>query len=429
MTSRYKKSEEQLKRALKCIPLGSQTFSKSMTALPYGVSPYFVDRALGSHFWDVDGNKFIDFVNGLCCVTLGYKDADVDMAVRKQMENGVTFSLPHKLESDVAELLVEMIPSAQMVRFAKNGSDATSGAIRLARAYTGRERIAVCGYHGWHDWYIGSTTRDLGVPKCVKDLTHSFQYNDLESLVKVFREHPGEFAAVILEPMNTNWPEKRFLEDLREFTQNEGSLLVFDETITGFRYHLGGAQEYFGVIPDLSTLGKGMANGYPLSALVGKSKYMEVMEDIFFSGTFGGETLSLAAAKAVLIKLRNKPVLETLKIRGQQILDGVSKIITDNKLNKVVSICGHPAWSFVQFKECPPYSNMEIKTFFLQEVFKRGIYTLGSHNISYAHSEQDIEQLLACYEEVFHAMARVIKESNLSKQLKCDPLIPLFKVR
>jgi len=429
MSVRYKKSEALLEQVLKLIPLGSQTFSKSLSSLPFGAAPYFVERATGSHFWDIDGNEYIDFTNGLCCVSLGYQDSDIDKAVREQMNNGVTFSLSHTLEGEVAKLLVEMIPCAEMVRFAKNGSDVTSAAIRLARAYTGRERIAVCGYHGWHDWYIGSTSRNLGIPKVVKELTSTFQYNDLESLKELFLKYPNEFAAVILEPMNTTWPTNGFLEGVREISSNEGTLFVFDETITGFRYHIGGAQEYFNVIPDLSTFGKGIANGYPLSALVGQAKYMNTIEDIFFSGTFGGETLSLAAAKAVLIKLKSQPVIETLRIKGQRILDGVSSIINSNNLNDVITITGHPSWSFIQFNNCSQYSSMELKTLFVQEVLKKGIYTLGSHNISYSHSNRDIDELLSCYDYVFKLISRAIQESSLYELLECKTLTPIFEVR
>lgn len=429
MLNRYKESERLLDRALKTIPLGSQTFSKSKTALPFGVSPYFTERADGSRFWDVDGNEFIDFVNGLCCITLGHRDPDVDAAVKRQMENGIIFSLPHRLEMEVAELLVQHIPCAEMVRFAKNGSDATSGAIRIARAYTGRERVAVCGYHGWQDWYIGSTNRDLGVPEAVKGLTHRFSYNNLESLGTLFDAYPKEFAAIILEPMNTSPPQDGFLEGVRAMAREHGSLLIFDETITGFRFHIGGAQAYFGVTPDLATFGKGIANGYPLSALVGRVEYMKVVEEIFFSGTFGGETLSLAAAKAVLHKLASEPVIETLKVRGQQIIDGVSAILANTGLAKLIGISGHPSWSFLQFRDCDPYSVWQVKTLFIQEVFRRGIYTLGSHNLSYAHGETDVACLLKCYEEVFALIANCFAERDIERRLECEPLVPLFKVR
>jgi glutamate-1-semialdehyde 2,1-aminomutase len=429
MSKRYKKSEDFLDRALQVIPLGSQTFSKSKTALPFGVSPYFVERAKGSRMRDIDGNEYLDFVSALCCVTLGYCDPEVDAAVRAQMDSGVTFSLPHRLETEVAELLVEMIPCAEKVRFAKNGTDATSGAIRVARAYTGRNRVAVCGYHGWQDWYIGTTLRDLGVPQAVKELSHTFAFNDVASLERLLDAHPGEFAAVMLEPMNVAYPKDGFLEKVQAATHKHGALLVFDETITGFRYATGGAQQEFGVTPDLATFGKGIANGYPLSALVGKSEYMKVVEDIFFSGTFGGETLSLAAAKAVLNKLKREPVVQTMRLRGQTIIDGVNALIAELGLGQVVTISGHPTWSFLAFRESAGFSPVEIKTLFIQEVFKRGVYTLGTHNLSYAHSEADVAQLLACYREVFGLIARGVSDGTLRGLLECEPLAPLFKVR
>jgi glutamate-1-semialdehyde aminotransferase len=429
MSSRYKKSEEFLKRALNTIPLGSQTFSKSKAALPFGVSPYFVDHAKGSRFWDIDGNEYLDFVNALCCVTLGYCDPDVDDAVKIQMERGVTFSLPHRLEAEVAEILVDMIPCAEMVRFAKNGTDVTSAAIRVARAYTGRNRVALCGYHGWQDWYIGSTAKNMGVPLVVQELSHTFKYNNFSSLQELFDKYPNEFAAVILEPMNVEYPRNNFLENVRELTKLNGALLIFDETITGFRYSNGGAQELFGVLPDLATFGKGIANGYPLSALVGGKEFMKIIEDIFFSGTFGGETLSLAAARAVLIKISQYPVLLSMKQHGEMLIEEVKKLIEELNLGEVISITGHPTWSFLMFKENSGFTSLEIKTFFIQEVFKRGVYTLGSHNLSYAHSKNDILILLNCYRDVFIKIASNISNGNLRDQLECDTLIPIFKVR
>src|ERR1019366_2490225 len=250
MSTRYKKSEEYLARALKTVPLGSQTFSKSKTQLPIGVSPFFASKGKGAYLWDVDGNKYIDFVNSLASITLGYNDPDVNKAVMEEFQNGTIYSLSHELEFKVAEKIVEMVPCAEMVRFGKNGSDATSGAIRLARAYTQRDHVLVCGYHGWQDWYIGSTTRDLGVPQAIKDLTHKFIYNDINSLETKLNELKGKVAAVILEPVNVVAPENDFLQKVKELTHKHGAVLIFDETITGFRYANGGAQEFFGVTPD-----------------------------------------------------------------------------------------------------------------------------------------------------------------------------------
>lgn len=429
MSERYRYSEEMLEKALKTIPLGSQTFSKSKTQYPHGVSPYFISHGKGSHVWDVDGNEYIDFVNALAAVTLGYNDPDVTDAVKRQLEEGTIFTLPHKLEIKVAEKIVEIVPCAEMVRFGKNGSDVTSGAVRLARAYTGRDHVVVCGYHGWQDWYIGSTTRNLGVPKSTRDLTHTFKYNDIESLNAIFNRFPDEVAAVIMEPMNVTEPENNFLEKVQELAHKNGTVLIFDETITGFRYANGGAQEYFNVIPDLATFGKGMANGYPVSAIAGKAEIMKLMEEIFFSFTFGGETLSLAAALATMTKLQKEPVIQTLWKQGEKVLKGTIKLIKKYELNNVLSTGGKDCWSFLLFKDTKTYSQLELKTFFLQEIFSKGILALGSHNMSYAHSDGDIARLLEVYDEVFLILKDAVDNSKLNEYLKCKPLMPLFSVR
>lgn len=429
LASRYRRSAELLARALRVVPLASQTFSKSLTQYPQGVSPFFMARAEGSRTWDVDGNEYIDFVNGLAAITLGYGDPDVDAAVVAQLRHGTIFSLPHPLEMEVAERMVAMVPCAEMVRFGKNGSDATSGAVRLARAYTGRERVAVCGYHGWQDWFIGSTSRHRGVPAAVRQLTHSFQYNDAASLEDLLKRHPGEFAVVILEPMNIVEPQRGFLEAVKALAHTHGALLVFDETITGFRFARGGAQEYFGVIPDLATFGKGLANGYPLSAVAGSEEVMRLMEEIFFSFTFGGEALSLAASSATLDKLRREPVIEALRERGTQLADGVRELIEKHAIADLVEICGNPVWTFLKVKSAGDYSEWQLKTLVLQELFARGILMIGTHNLSYAHSRADIERLLAVYDEVFPIVHAAVRKGQMEKLLQTRPLEPLFRIR
>jgi len=423
----YKKSEKLLDRALKSIPLASQTFSKSLTQYPRGVSPFFIEKGKGARVWDVDGNEYVDFVNSLAAVTLGYCDKDVDEAVQEQMKSGVTFSLPHKLEMEVAEKLIEIIPCAEKVRFAKNGTDATSAAIRISRAYTGKEHIAVCGYHGWQDWYIGSTERDLGVPQSVKELTHKFEYNNIETLEQIFQEH--ELACVIMEPMNIEYPKNGFLKDVKELVQKNNALFILDETITGFRYSLGGAQELFGVMPDLATFGKGMTNGYPLSAVVGSNEVMQKVEDIFFSGTFGGETLSLAAASKLIDKYKREQVIEHFSEVGSYLLSQLNQLINNKGLGAIFWTSGHPSWSFLHIKEQGKYNTYEIKTFFLQEMFKRGILTLGSHNISFSHTKEIVDQLLDVYTEVLPMVKENIKNQTLLENIQGDILQPLFSVR
>jgi len=232
-----------------------------------------------------------------------------------------------------------------------------------------------------------------------------------------------------MEPMNLVEPENGFLENLKELIHAHGALLIFDETITGFRFAKGGAQEYFGVTPDLATFGKGMANGYPLAAVAGRAEFMRLMEEIFFSFTFGGEALSLAAALSTMTKLQQQPVIETMRKQGQKIMVGVQRLIDHYGIGHILFLSGNPTWSFLQCKDCHPYNQWEVKTLFLQEMFARGILTLGTHTMSYAHSDSDIERLLTVYDEVFPILKDAVNHTTLHSHLRCEPLEPLFKVR
>ena len=427
--NRYSKSLEHLVRAEQTIPLGSQTFSKSRTQYPVGISPMYAAKAKGAKIWDVDGNRYIDLVSALASVTLGYGDKDVEKAVKKQLNLGVSLSLPGILEAEVAELIVEIVPSAEMVRFGKNGTDATSAAIRLARAYTGRDHIIVCGYHGWQDWYVGSTTRNKGVPDSVSALTHKFEYNNIASLQSVLSEFDGRVAAVIMEPMNVVYPEPGFLESVQRLTRKAGALLIFDETITGFRFARGGAQELFGIKPDLSTFGKGMANGFPISAVVGRRDVMMEMEEIFFSGTFGGELLSLTAAKVVLQRHLTEDVCGELSSAGHSLSHQTELAIKESGLDGEIKISGHPTWKFINWNSTKKYSIEEIKSYFMQEIFKRGILVLSTHNITLAHTPRIITEVVDAYSEVFSKLRYVLESETLRQELKVEPLTPLFKVR
>jgi glutamate-1-semialdehyde 2,1-aminomutase len=316
-----------------------------------------------------------------------------------------------------------------MTRFGKNGSDATAGATRLARAYTNRDHVLVCGYHGWQDWYIGSTARNRGVPQAVRDLTHPFQYNDLAGVERLLQQHAGQVAAVVLEPMNVAEPQPGYLAALRDLTHRHGALLVFDETITGFRYAAGGAQQLFGVVPDLATFGKGMANGYPVSAITGRREIMKLMEEIFFSFTFGGETLSLAAALATMTKIQREPVIDTLYRQGEKLRQGVEQLIGRHGVGGILSISGNPTWTFLQVRDAGGYSQWQIKTLLLQELFVRGVLFIGTHNMSYAHGDAEVAYLLRVYDEVLPILGQAVADHTLEKLLHTRPLEPLFKLR
>ena len=425
----FKKSERMLERAEKVIPLGAQTFSKSRTQYPWGVSPYFISHGKGSRVWDVDGNEYTDYINALASVTLGYCDPDVTRAVEAQLHKGTIFSLSTELEIEVAERIVRMVPCAQKVRFGKNGSDATAGAVRVARAFTGRDHVAVCGYHGWQDWYIGSTARNMGVPEDVRRLTHTWTYNDIGSLKALFDSSPSGIACVIMEPMNITEPLPGFLEEVQSLCRTNGALLVFDETITGFRYAVGGAQELLGVTPDLACFGKGLANGYPLSAVAGRADVMKMMEDVFFSFTFGGETLSLAASAAALDKLVEQDVTGYLARLGTGLMTELRKLVERHDVADLMSVTGHPSWSFLILKDVPGCSSFHSKTLFMQEMFQRGILAYGTHNLTFAHTQQDIDTLMAVYDEVFPIMRAGALEGGMTDLLRCKPLEPLFKIR
>ncbi|MES2854618.1 MAG: aminotransferase class III-fold pyridoxal phosphate-dependent enzyme [Bdellovibrionota bacterium] len=425
----FSRSTAMLERAEKCIPLGSQTFSKSRTQYPVGHSPLYVTHGVGGRTWDTDGNEYVDLVNALLPNVLGYADPDVNEAVRKQLDNGICMSLATELEVQLSEVLVDLIPCAEGVRFGKNGGDATTGCIRVARAHTGRERVIACGYHGWHDWYIGTTTRNKGVPKAVQDLTHSVPYNDLQAVEDVLKKHPNEFACMILEPMNYVEPDKNYLSELKALLHRHDVLLVFDEVITGFRYSMGGAQEYFGVTPDLASFGKSMGNGMPISAVVGRRDVMKQMEDIFFSTTFGGETLSLAASLAVIDKMKKKNVIEKLWQTGGDLRSRVNTLISRYDLNSVMEFKGKDSWYLLAMQGYKNEPVEVVKTFFLHELHQRGVLTIGTHNICYAHSPDDVQHVVNGYDGALARLREELDLQNMTSRMKTPIVRPLFKVR
>src|SRR5262245_62011471 len=269
------KSDEYYARAKDLIPAATQTLAKGPGQYVRGVAPKYLQRGRGSHVWDVDGNEYIDLQMAIGPLSLGYGHPAVDRAIRDQLEDGITFSLMHPLEVEVAELVHACVPGADMVRFSKTGCDVTSAAVRLARAYTGRRKVLCCGYHGWHDWYIAVTDRNRGVPEAVREQSFTFEYNQLEALAEAIDD---DVACVILEPVTFEAPHEGFLRGVRELCTRRGVVLVFDEMWTGFRMALGGAQQYFGVRADLAAFSKAVANGMPLSALTGRRELMRLLD-------------------------------------------------------------------------------------------------------------------------------------------------------
>ncbi len=427
--NKWSRSQQLLERALRTIPIGSQTFSKSHLQMPKDNAPLFMERGKGARVWDVDGNEYVDCMMALAPIILGYCDPDVDEAIRAQLDRGICLSMPTTLEMECAERMVDLIPCADMVRFGKNGSDATSACVRLARAYTKRDKVIVCGYHGWHDWYIGSTTRKLGVPKAVCDLTFSVPYNDIEALKKAFELFGADIAAVTMEPMNAVKPNPGYLEEVREITKKYGALLVFDEVVTGFRYDLGGAQTRFGVTPDLAAFGKAMGNGMPLSAVTGRGDIMKMMEDIFFSGTFGGEALSLAACIAVIDKMKREPVIEHLKTMGQSVQDGLAVLIKKHNLDEVFSIIGQDCLGYLAAKDYNGTRGLAIRTMLLQKMIDQGVLTIGAMTMSYAFRDAEKQKVLDAADKTFAYIREMLDKGDVENRMDVPVIEPIFTVR
>lgn len=423
-------SEEWLARSARVVPGGAQTYSKSWKQHIRGVSPTFLESGSGAWVWDVDGNRYVDLIQGLLPNILGYANPSVDQAVQKQVERGHSFSLAHPLEVLLAERLTKLIPCAEMVRFGKNGSDATAGAVRVARAFTGRERVAVCGYHGWQDWYIGTTSRNAGVPAAVQGLSHTFPYNDLPALEALLAAHLGEFACIVMEPYNYFEPAPGYLEGVREITHRHGALLVFDEICSGFHFGLGGAQRLFGVSPDLATFGKAIGNGYPISCIVGRRDVMQVFDDVFVSFTFAGDAAAMAAAMAVLDVLEDGEAYARIKYAGQTLRDGATAFAEQSGLGARFRIMGRPNWCLLRFQDEKGLEDPVLKTLWVQEVTRRGVLILASHNICSALGQAEIDHVLKAYAEAFKYIGGLVRQGiPLDMQLDGSVPTPAFRAR
>lgn len=411
-------------RALKVQKPITQTLAKGTGQFTKGVAPKYLQKGKGSHVWDVDGNEYIDFNAAIGPISLGYAYPKVDEAIKKQLEDGITFSLMHPLEVELSELIQEVIPNAEAVKISKTGADVCSAAVRVARAFTGRDKVFCCGYHGWHDWYIGITSRNSGVPEAIQNMTFTFEYNNIEAIIEALDE---DVAAVILEPFIFEAPQNDFLQQLAEACRENGTLLIFDEMWTGFRIALGGAQEYFNVIPDLAVYSKACANGMPIALLTGRADVMELFNNEVFSyTTFGGEALSLAACIATIEEIRDKNVPQYLAEKGQLIQDGYNQIVEELGMQNLTKCVGYPCRSMVTFS--PEAGNgLEIKALMQQEMIKRGILWAGFHNMCFSHSDDDINYTLSAYRDVLPIVKEAIENQNVKSCLKGEVLEAVFR--
>jgi glutamate-1-semialdehyde aminotransferase len=414
-------------RAVRLIPGATQTLAKGPGQHVRGVAPKYLVRGRGAMVWDVDDNEFLDFTMAVGPLVLGYGDRMVDAAIRAQLDDGITFSLMHPLEVEVADLIHETVPGAEMVRFGKNGCDVTTAAVRLARAFTGRNKVLCCGYHGWHDWYIAVTDRGRGVPPEVAALTHTFAYNDLASVEAALDD---DVACVILEPVTFEKPRDGFLTALKELCAERGALLVFDEMWTGFRLALGGAQERFGVTADLACFSKAVANGMPLSVLTGRAEVMKLVDrEVFFYSTFGGEALSLAAARATMHQLRVNNVPAYLERLGDRLRDGYNALAAELGVpfTRCVGFGCRTMVSFLLQGAATGADPLLMKSLVQQELIKRGVLWSGFHNLSASHTGEHVDYLLSVYREVLPILRNAVEGKNLRQALRGEPVEPVFR--
>lgn len=415
---KFQKSKELQQRSHKLIPGGAHTYAKGDDQYPEQ-APAFIVRGKGCHVWDVDGNEFIEYGMGLRAVTLGHAYPSVVEAAKHELQNGSNFTRPSALEVECAEHFLSLIHNADMVKFSKNGSDATTAAIRLSRAYTGRDMIAICAEHPFFsidDWFIGTTEMNSGIPEAIRKLTVKFHYNDIDSLIQLFYKYQNQIACVILEPATWMEPQNGFLENVQTACNKNNAILIFDEMITGFRWDNGGAQKVYGITPHLSTFGKGMANGFSLSALAGKRELMELgginheRERVFLlSTTHGAETHSLAAAIETMNVYKNQNVIETLYRQGKRLADGINRYISDLNLNEYFQIAGRPCNLIFITRDQSKNSSQAFRTLFLQEMIQHGIIS-PSFVVSFSHSDEDIDRTIDAASESLRIYSKALEE-------------------
>ena len=422
------------RRACSVIPGGAHTYAKGDDQFPEN-APAFIARGKGCHVWDLDGNEFIEYSMGLRAVTLGHAYDPVVRAVAQQLPFGTNFTRPAPIEVECAEQLLELVPGAAMAKFCKDGSTAVDAAVRLARAHTGRDMIAICGDHPFFstsDWFIGTTGMPAGIPGWVRGNTLKFRYNDLASTEALFRAHPAQIACVILEPARTVEPEPGYLQELKSLCHRNGAVLVFDEMITGFRWHRSGAQHVYGVVPDLSTFGKAIANGFALSAIVGRRDLMELgglghdRERVFLlSTTHGAETHALAAGIATMRIYRTEDVSGFLHQQGKRLREGINRSVNALKLQGYFECIGRDCCLLYGTNDANRRPSQVMRALFLQEIIRRGVIA-PALVVSYSHSDRDIDLTIEIIGEAL-AVYRKALEEGAERYLIGPPVKPVFR--
>jgi glutamate-1-semialdehyde 2,1-aminomutase len=418
------------------IPGGAHTYAKGDDQFPEGLAPV-IARGSGCHVWDVDGNEYIEYGMGLRAVTLGHGFRPVVEAVSEQIGQGTNFVRPSALELEAAEAFLDMIDAAEMVKFTKDGSTANTGAVKLARAFTGRDLVAICADHPFYsydDWAMVTTPISAGIPAGVDALTLTFRYNAISSVQDLLATYPGRIACFVLEPERTEPPRDGFLERLCELVHDDGALLVLDENVTGFRWDDGGGQAVHGISPDLSTWGKGIANGFPLSALAGRRDVMELGglhhdgDRVFLlSTTHGAEHVGLAAGIATMATYREEPVVATLLAQGERLRAGLQHVIDAHGIGDAFSLFGKSSCLYYGTRDAAGEPSQSFRTLFLQETITRGLLA-PSFVISYAHRDEDVDRTIEIVDKALVTYAHAL-ELGVERFQRGRPVQPVYRAR
>ncbi len=425
----YDKSLELWNRAVQLIPGGSQTNSKRATAYAPGAYPIYAERAEGARIKDVDGNWYVDYVLGLGPITLGYCYPAMDEAIAEQLRKGIIYGLLSPLEVEAAEAIREAVPCAEMVRFLKGGSEVTTTAARIARAYTGKELILNSGYRGWADTWTAALDRERrrGVPECLTSVIKSFPRDDLDALRELLEEHKGEVALVFLDAASGTAPPEGYIQGVRDLCDEYGVLLAFDEIVTGFRLARGGAQEYYGVTPDLACFAKGVANGMPLGVVCGRAEVMQLAKDLVISVTYGGEALSLAAVVAALKEYQAKPVHEHIWRQGERLMAGFDALA--EKHGVPLACHGLAPMSSQRITYEDAELSADVWTLLLQEMATRGVLIRrgGLLFVTYSHGDEEVEETLAALDESLAVIAEAVDEGKVKDLLRTTDIEESFR--
>lgn len=432
----FKNSEKYKAKIHKLIPGGAHTYSKGDDQFP-AISPAAISHGKGAHVWDIDGNKYLDCSMGLTSVSLGHAYEPVLDAVRKEIELGVNFQRPSIIEMKMAETFLELVPGHQMIKFAKNGSTATTAAVKLARAYTGRELIAFPGDHPFYsydDWFIGKTVCAKGVPGQLGNLTITYNSQDLRSLEELFNRYPNQIACIISEPEKTNPQPDNYIQSLIDICHKHGALYIMDEMVTGFKTGFPGSMQKMKVTPDLATWGKGIANGFSFCALTGKKEIMELggitragEEKVFLiSSTHGGETHAIAACLATIEEFKTKNALKHSHDLGDYFIGKIQALTERKSLAEFVQITPTNWLQAFVFKNRDGVACNGMRTLMLQEMIKRGVLFQGIFYPTYSHTKDDIDFLVEAFGESLDIFAHAL-EDGYGKFLIGQPTKPVFR--